>query len=431
MSKSLSIFSVISDFQASAVLIDETSVSSGQKSEYRIALLIPAHNERESIEQPLRAALKQTANNLDVQFDIFVIADNCTDGTEEVVLRTVRAETGQEEDLRVTLIKTENNKNKKSGALNQAYERIREAGYTYIASADADTIWDAHFLENGLKEMEKRGEKLGGICGRVGLLPFKKRPFQFPDERGKFFLIMFLCWVIQFYWRGTRWVLCTLWEYIWWSFQNVEYSIGQSVTVGRYGQAHCLAGPGTIYRAATLEEVYQKYGQVWPNSLTEDFELTVRIQMLGYETGVGHDMFVYTDCPIGFKAHSIQRERWNGGNLSTYMSIGLNRHTLWGGIDLGWQLIWFVCRINLIITAVQIWITGFVYIDRLGYILLLSPIFITVLLHLFRYKYVAYKSLFQFLIGVCLGYEIYALWYGIVLTQSYIKAFTNKVNRWR
>src|SRR5262245_20188285 len=115
--------------------------------------------------------------------------------------------------------------------------------------------------------------------------------------------------------------------------------------------------------------------------MVEDFDITVRIQTMHFKTVVGQDMFVYTDCPIGFKAHSIQRERWNGGNLSTYMRVGVNRHTVLGGMEMGWQLIWFACRLNFLITATQILLTGFVYIDTLGFILLTLPLVLTLLLN--------------------------------------------------
>jgi hypothetical protein len=150
-----------------------------------------------------------------------------------------------------------------------------------------------------------------------------------------------------------------------------------------------------------------------------------------YKTLVGHNMFVYTDCPVGFKAHRIQRERWNGGNLATYMRVGMNRYTLLGGTEMGWQLIWFACRVVVLITAIQIYVSGFVYIDTPGLVLLTTPLLLTVFLNLLRFKYVAYKTFFQFLLLVCFGYELYALWYGVVLTKSYVKAFTNSLNRWR
>ena len=397
----------------------------------RVALLIPAHNEQSSIGDTVLSALKQTVRAVPhVQVDVIVIADNCTDRTEHVVLDLITKLSENVALPPVFLLKTERNTNRKAGALNHGYQQIRDLGYSLIATADADTVWDGNFLKNGLMTMEKEGETLGGICGRVGLLPYSRDPFQaLPLESSALWTCVL--WFMLNCWRCVEWIQRSAWAYLWWSFQNIEYSIGQSETVERMGKAHCLAGPGTIYRAEVLEQVYQRDGEVWPNSLTEDFDVTLNIQLLGYEVRVGHDMFVYTDCPIGFRAHRIQRTRWNAGNLATYMAVGMNRHTFAGGTDMGWQLVWFVCRLNLLITALQIWVSRFMYIDTLGYVFMMSPLVITTALNILRFKYVAYKSLFQFFLCVCLGYELYALWYGIVLATAYVKAFTQKVTRWR
>lgn len=397
---------------------------------YKVALLVPAHNEEACIRNTVLSLFKQTACAYpNVQVDIHIIADNCTDQTEEVVLTLIRG-LKDEEKPSAFLLRTINNKSRKAGALNHGYRRIRKLGYTHIATADADTVWDPKFLENGLAEMAKHKEPLGGVCGRVGLLPYRKDPFKRVScPKKSIFLACVWMW-LNFFLRIV-WSLRQVWKYFWWSLQNIEYSIGQSETVERKGNAHCLCGPGTIYRAEVLDQLYQQFGLVWPKTIAEDFDLTVRIQMMEYQTLVGHDMFVYTDCPIGFKAHMIQRERWNGGNLSTYMHVGMNRHTFRNGTEMGWQLIWFACRLNLLITAVQLSLSRSLDIDTLGFLLLTVPSILTLCFSLIRFRYVAYKSFFQFLLLVCLGYELYALWYGVVLTIAYLKAFTNSLNQWR
>lgn len=397
---------------------------------YKVALLVPAHNEEECIQNTVLSLLKQTACALPhVQVDVYIIADNCTDQTEKVVLTIIQGLKGQETPG-VFLLRSKNNTSRKAGALNQGYRKIRTVGYTHIATADADTVWDPHFLEHGLAEIARHQESLGGICGRVGLLPYQQDPFQPVSWEEKTRFVAWGCLLLNALLR-IGWSLRQGRKYLWWSFQNIEYCIAQSETIERMGKAHCLCGPGTIYRAKVLEQLYQQFGFVWPKTMTEDFDVTLRIQAMNYKTVVGHNMFVYTDCPIGFKAHSIQRERWNGGNLSTYMQVGLNQHTLPGGTEMGWQLLWFACRLNLLITVLQLVLTRFLSIDKLGLLFLTIPLLLTTFLYVSRFKYVTYKTFFQFLLVVCLGYEVYALWHGVVLTKSYFKVFTHSLNRWR
>ena len=58
-----------------------------------------------------------------------VIADNCTDRTEQIA-RRFRS---------VTVMRTVGNTDRKVGALNQGWARW-QAGYDYVAGIDADTI---------------------------------------------------------------------------------------------------------------------------------------------------------------------------------------------------------------------------------------------------------------------------------------------------
>ena len=91
----------------------------------KMLVLIPAHNEEATIGRNLHALLTQTR----VPDRIVVIADNCTDRTEEIA-RRYRG---------VTVMRTVGNTERKVGALNQAYLRW-QAGYDYIAGVDADTV---------------------------------------------------------------------------------------------------------------------------------------------------------------------------------------------------------------------------------------------------------------------------------------------------
>lgn len=84
----------------------------------RIVAFIPAHNEEKSIRDCL-AGLGDQILPKGIELDVIVIADNCTDRTEEVAL-----EAGQEFNLRLTVLTTKNNKQRKVGALNAAWKRV-------------------------------------------------------------------------------------------------------------------------------------------------------------------------------------------------------------------------------------------------------------------------------------------------------------------
>jgi len=91
----------------------------------KLLVLIPAHNEEGSIGNVLNALLTQTR----VPDRIVVVADNCTDKTEQIA-RRFRG---------VTVMRTVGNTERKVGALNQGWLRW-QAGYDYVAGIDADTI---------------------------------------------------------------------------------------------------------------------------------------------------------------------------------------------------------------------------------------------------------------------------------------------------
>jgi poly-beta-1,6-N-acetyl-D-glucosamine synthase len=103
-----------------------------------LLVLIPAHNEEAAIGKNLHALLTQTR----VPDRIVVIADNCTDRTEEIA-RRYRG---------VTVMRTVGNTERKVGALNQGWLRW-QAGYDYIAGVDADTVLAPDCLQHLEEEL--------------------------------------------------------------------------------------------------------------------------------------------------------------------------------------------------------------------------------------------------------------------------------------
>ncbi len=96
----------------------------------KVFAIVPAHNEEEGIVKTLQSLVNQTTQITKV----FVALDNCNDNTKEIV---------QWFALRYNHIfyfETVANKSKKAGALNQAFQLIKDSECDYLLQMDADSI---------------------------------------------------------------------------------------------------------------------------------------------------------------------------------------------------------------------------------------------------------------------------------------------------
>ena len=125
----------------------------------KIVVVVPAHNEEDTIAGALQALLAQTRR----PDRIVVVADNCTDNTVEIARRFGR---------RVTVIETVGNRDRKVGALRMAWQQYVAYGYDYMLGVDADTV----LSPDSLAAMERRagGEPEGRR--RDGPLHVRPRP---------------------------------------------------------------------------------------------------------------------------------------------------------------------------------------------------------------------------------------------------------------
>lgn len=258
--------------------------AAGGRREPRVTAVIPAHNEEVGIAQTIASLRRQTRPPQ----RILVAADNCTDGTVEIA----RA-------LGVDVLETRGNTAKKAGALNQGLALVLAAMEPddVVLSMDADSRLSPDFIERGLRYFEAYGKR-GGISGsyvaddhpsRVGLL------------------------------------------------QKIEYSQGLRTVHRRAGRIHVLSGAAAMFTVAALRAVADARGselipgvpgQVYAEtSLTEDYELTVALQRLGYDPRCARDCRVVTDIMPTWSDWRTQRLRWQRGTLETLMTYGFVAHT--------------------------------------------------------------------------------------------------------
>lgn len=119
----------------------------------KFAVVVPAHNEELVIETLLRSV-----NALDYpqeRFETIVIADNCTDRTEEIVTRAGFS----------CLVRIDPSRRGKPYALQWAFQQLDIEQYDAFVIVDADTAIDSQFLKNMNRALHEGAEIIQGYFG--------------------------------------------------------------------------------------------------------------------------------------------------------------------------------------------------------------------------------------------------------------------------
>ena len=230
--------------------------------EHKFMAIIPAHNE-ETVVGNLVESLKVQDYPKD-KFDIYVIADNCTDDTAKVA----------KEAGAIVLKRFDETKKTKGYALNWFLkQKIEEnADYDAFCVFDADNIVDKDFIKNMNKKLCQGEEVVQGY-----------RDIKNPRDS----------WIASgyaiFYWMMHRF------------YHLARYNLGLSAL---------LNGTGFMV----------KFDLVKPNgwqtiTLTEDIEFSLMNIIDGRKVGWSTDAIVYDEQPITFSQSWSQRSRWTVGHL--------------------------------------------------------------------------------------------------------------------
>jgi cellulose synthase/poly-beta-1,6-N-acetylglucosamine synthase-like glycosyltransferase len=230
--------------------------------EKNFAVIVAAHNEE--------AVIGQLIKNLEALeypkklYDIFVIADNCSDNTARIA-----AAAGA-----IVHERTHPTKRSKGFALEWMFERLfkMERQYDGVVIFDADNLVHPRFL----MEMNNRlckGDKI--VQGYLDA----KNPYD--------------TWV-----SGT-------FAIAFWVIDHISHlaktNIGLSAVLG--GTGMCIT-----------TDVLKHYG--WrATCLTEDMEFTMKSLAEGIKTTWAHDAIVYDEKPLTFRQSWNQRKRWAQGQF--------------------------------------------------------------------------------------------------------------------
>ena len=233
-----------------------------EEKQNRFMAIIPAHNE-ESVIGNLVESLKKQNYPKDL-YDIYVIADNCTDKTAEIA-----------KNAGAIVYERFDKENKTKGhALNWFLgQKIEEdAPYDAFCVFDADNIVDENFIKNMNKKLCQGEDVVQGY-----------RDIKNPTDS----------WVSAgyaiFYWTMNRF------------YHLARYNLGLSPLIN---------GTGFMVKF----DVVKPHG--WDTkTLTEDIEFSLKRIIAGKKLGWATDAIVYDEQPVDFKQSWSQRSRWTVGHI--------------------------------------------------------------------------------------------------------------------
>ncbi|MDP7116514.1 MAG: glycosyltransferase family 2 protein [Candidatus Woesearchaeota archaeon] len=227
-----------------------------------VSVIIPAYNEEDTIIDTLKSVI-----GLDFpkkKLEIFVVNDGSTDNTKKVVEEFISKNTHY-------AIKQISQQNKgKGAALNVG---LKQCKGEFFACLDADSIVKSNSLKKLLPYFDE-GEHVSTV------LPLMKL-----RDTGNFLQkVQWAEYLINFFYKKLMAILDCV---------------------------HVSPGPFSIYRTAIL----RKINGFDEKNLTEDLEITLRLQSHQYKIIQTLNAEVYTSAPKKFSEFYAQRNRWYKGSL--------------------------------------------------------------------------------------------------------------------
>jgi cellulose synthase/poly-beta-1,6-N-acetylglucosamine synthase-like glycosyltransferase len=226
----------------------------------KFALLIAAHNEEVVIGSLIESMLK-----LDYpkeMYDVFVIADNCTDNTAEIAR-------GYGVNVCERFAK---DKRGKGYALEWMFAKLfaMEKQYDAIAIFDADNLVHKDFLREINSKLQEGYKVVQGYIDSKN-----------PEDS----------WIAAAY------------SIAFWT-QNRMYQLARA----NVGLSNQIGGTGFAIETKTLKKL--GWGAT---CLTEDLEFTCKLVLNGEKVGWAHDAIIYDEKPLKLRQSWTQRKRWMQG----------------------------------------------------------------------------------------------------------------------
>jgi len=346
----------------------------------KLIALTPAHNEADYIGATVDALLAQTRP----PDEIIVVCDNCTDNTA-----VIAAKHG------ASVVTTVGNTGRKAGALNFALARVlpdlEDTDYVFIQ--DADTVLVPNFFELAFDCMATDNKIV--VCGRYAAKP----------SRNPLIIL-----------------------------QRNEFARDGRMTMRRTERTHILVGTSTMFPVSTLRHVSRAReageipgsGYVYdPDSVTEDFRLTLDLKTLGYRTMSPNGAEAITDAMPTLSMLWAQRIRWMRGGIEDLRLYG------WTPVTRGFHL----RRAYIVFGAVSLLLTATVMTASVleqGTIQISVPwLILTLIFIMSRVVEVRRAGKLGMLVAAIMLPEIgYNIFHQVVFIAAWFKSLSRKQAEW-
>lgn len=236
----------------------------------KASVIVPAWNEEVGLIKTVKTILESKYRNL----EIVVINDGSTDKSDSLMkefLESYEKENRGNESKIPIIYKYKQNEGK-GKALNDG---IRLSSGDIIVSIDADCVLLPDTVGNFVKHFEN--EKVMAAVGNVKI----------GNQHTVLETLQYLEFLFSFYFKKAD------------SLFNTIYIIG---------------GAAGAFR----REVFEKVGMYSSENITEDIDLSVRIQKAGMRIIYAADAIVYTEAATTIKGLAAQRLRWKRGRFQTF-----------------------------------------------------------------------------------------------------------------
>ncbi|MBF0246122.1 MAG: glycosyltransferase [Planctomycetes bacterium] len=248
-----------------------------------VTIQLPIYNEAEVVERLLEsaAAVDYPRDRLEIQ-----VVDDSSDETRELIDRIVPRL--QKRGVDISVLRRADRKDFKAGALAMAMQKAKGE---FVAIFDADFLVPSHFLRHTLALIDGHPD-VACVQGRWGHLNI--------DEN----------WLTRAQSVGI----------------NGHFAAEQGA---RSYNRLCMNFNGTagLWRASAIHEAGGWQG----DTLTEDLDLSYRVQLLGQRIVYDFDLECLAEIPNNVIALKSQQKRWAKGSIETAIKLGptiLHSHRL-------------------------------------------------------------------------------------------------------